>query len=101
MKIIVLMVLLKEELVLFLKCCSSKRILLLRTKRVWKSVFKNDIFFVERDGSVRMNYLFFVGVFVYILTIKNYEYENDKKKSDMYFGDNHSIFPYFYVYKIS
>ena len=23
------------------------------------------------------------------------------KKSDMYFGDNHSTFPYFYVYKIS
>lgn len=24
-----------------------------------------------------------------------------KKKTDMYFGDNHSTFPYFYVYKIS
>ena len=44
MKIIILMVFYEEELVLFLKCCSSKRILLLHTKRVWKSVFRTIYF---------------------------------------------------------
>ena len=52
-----------------------------------------------RDGSVRMSYLFFVGEFVYILTIKNYECENDKKNLICILGIIVLLFPTFMCIK--